>query len=229
MCGLVLLLPHGMEGQGPEHSSARLERFLQASAEDNWQVANCSTPANYFHILRRQMCRDFRKPLILMTPKSLLRHKLCVSKIEDFAENSSFHRVLWDNDHAELAKPKDIKRVVLCSGKVYYDLLQERRNRKIKDVYIMRVEQLYPFPDDVLAHELKQFDKADIVWCQEEHKNMGAWTYIAPRLDDVLASVKHKAGRVKYVGRDEAASPATGQLSKHNSQQEKLVDEALSF
>jgi len=224
MCGLVLLLPHGMEGQGPEHSSARLERFLQSSAEDNWQVANCTTPANYFHILRRQMCRDFRKPLILMTPKSLLRHKLCVSNFEDFAEGSSFHRVLWDHDQEELAKPKDIKRVVLCTGKVYYDLLQERRDRKINDIMLMRVEQLYPFPDDVLAEELAKYPNAEVVWCQEEHKNMGAWTFIDPRIEEVLKNSKHKAERASYVGREEAASPATGSLKVHNEQQAKLVE-----
>lgn len=229
MCGLVLMLPHGMEGQGPEHSSARLERFLQMSAEDNWQVANCTTPANYFHILRRQMCRDFRKPLILMTPKSLLRHKLCVSKMEEFTEGSSFHRVLWDNDHAELNSPKDIKRVVLCSGKVYYDLLQERRERKIKDVYIMRVEQFYPFPHDVLTQELAQYPNADIVWCQEETKNMGGWSFVEPLIEEVLTEIKHKAGRAKYAGRPAAASPATGSLKAHNAEQAKLVDEALSL
>lgn len=229
MCGLVLLLPHGMEGQGPEHSSARLERFLQASAEDNWQVANCTTPANYYHILRRQMCRDFRKPLILMTPKSLLRHKLCVSKMEDFTAGSTFHRVLWDDDKDELAKPKDIKRIVLCTGKVYYDLLEERRKRKIKNIILMRVEQLYPFPADVLKEELAPYSSAEVVWCQEEHKNMGAWSFINPRLENVLVEMKHKAGRPSYVGRDEAASPATGSLRIHNIQQTKLVDEALTL
>lgn len=229
MSGLVLLLPHGFEGQGPEHSSARLERFLQLSAEDNWQVANCSTPANYYHILRRQMCRDFRKPLILMTPKSLLRHKLCVSNFEDFAEGSSFHRVLWDHDRDDLAKPEDIKRVVLCSGKVYYDLLQERRDRKIKNVMIMRVEQLYPFPSDVLVEDLKPYKNADIVWCQEEPKNMGSWFFVEPEIEAVLGKLNHKAGRASYAGRAAAASPATGSLKTHNAEQAKLVDEALSL
>ncbi len=228
MSGLVLLLPHGMEGQGPEHSSARLERFLQASAEDNWQVANCTTPANYFHILRRQMCRDFRKPLVLMTPKSLLRHKLCVSQLEDFAESSSFHRILWDHDLDELAKPKDMKRVVLCSGKVYYDLLQERRDRKVKDVVLVRLEQLYPFPDESLTEELEKYPHADVVWCQEEAKNMGAWSFVEPEIETVLTRLKHKAKRASYVGRVAAASPATGSLKKHNAEQAKLVDEALS-
>ncbi len=227
MNGLVLMLPHGMEGQGPEHSSARPERFLQNCAEDNWQVANCSTPANYFHILRRQMCRDFRKPLILMTPKSLLRHKLCVSKMEEFAKGSSFHRVLWDDDKDALAKPKDIKRVVLCTGKVYYDLLQERRERKIDNVVLLRVEQLYPFPHDVLVKELSQYPNAQIVWCQEEHENFGYWNFVDRRIEKVLVEAKHKAGRPVYIGREEAASPATGSLKVHNAQQEKLVDEAL--
>lgn len=229
MCGLVLMLPHGMEGQGPEHSSARLERFLQASAEDNWQVANCTTPASLFHILRRQMCRNFRKPLILMTPKSLLRHKLCVSKIEDFAEGSSFHRVLWDDDRDELAKPKDMKRVVLCSGKVYFDLLQERRERKIKNITILRLEQFYPFPDKSLEEELAQYPNADIIWCQEEHKNMGGWHFVDRRLEAVLGAIKHKQSRPVYIGRDEAASPATGLLKNHNIQQAKLIDEALTL
>ncbi len=229
MCGLVLMLPHGMEGQGPEHSSARLERFLQASAEDNWQVANCTTPANYFHILRRQMCRDFRKPLILMTPKSLLRHKLCVSNMEDFSEGSSFHRIFEDHDKDELAKPKDIKRVILCTGKVYYDLLQERRDRKIKDIIFVRIEQLYPFPHDVLVEELSQYPNAEIVWCQEETQNMGAWNFVDRRIEGVLAEVKHKVGRPSYIGREAAASPATGSLTIHNAQQAKLVDEALTL
>ncbi len=229
MNGLVLMLPHGMEGQGPEHSSARPERFLQNSAEDNWQVANCTTPANYFHVLRRQMCRDFRKPLILMTPKSLLRHKLCVSKMEDFVEGSSFHRVLWDDDRDALATPEKIKRVVLCTGKVYYDLLEERRNRKIDDVMLMRLEQLYPFPHDVLVEELAQYPNAEIVWCQEEHQNFGYWNFVDRLIEGALRDAKHKAGRPVYIGRNEAASPATGSLRVHNIQQEKLVDEALSL
>ena len=229
MSGLVLLLPHGYEGQGPEHSSGRLERFLQLSAEDNWQVANCTTPANYFHILRRQMCRDFRKPLVLMTPKSLLRHKLCVSSIGDFTEGSSFHRVLWDHDMKELAKPKEIKRVILCSGKVYYDLLQERRDRGIKDVLILRLEQLYPFPDKALIEELGQYVNADIVWCQEEPKNMGAWFFVEPEIEEVLKQLQHKTARARYVGRLAAASPATGYAKQHATEQAKLVDEALSL
>lgn len=229
MSGLVMLLPHGYEGQGPEHSSARFERFLQACAEDNWQVANCTTPANYFHILRRQMVRDFRKPLVMMTPKSLLRHKLATSKTEEFVGNSTFHRFLWDDDHDALINKADkIKRVVLCTGKVYYDLLQERRDRGIEDVYIMRLEQLYPFPVEELAKELAPFKNAEVIWCQEEPKNQGAWTFVDPLIEEVLAQVKTKSGRAKYVGRVAAAAPATGIASRHAAEQAKLVDEALT-
>lgn len=224
-----MLLPHGFEGQGPEHSSARLERFLQNSAEDNWQVANCSTPANYFHILRRQMKRDFRKPLILMTPKSLLRHKLAVSDKKMFKDDSTFHRILWDDDADKLVKTKDIKRIVLCSGKVYYDLLQERRDRDIKDVMIMRVEQLYPFPYDALEYELGLSPNAEIIWCQEEPRNMGAWDYVDHKIERVLKAIDHKTKRPRYVGRKKAASPATGLLKRHNEEQAQLVNEALTL
>ncbi len=229
MSGLVMLLPHGMEGQGPEHSSARPERFLQNCAEDNWQIANCTTPANYFHILRRQMCRDFRKPLVIMTPKSLLRHKLATSPIEDFAEGTSFHRILWDHDRDTLAKPKDIKRVVLCTGKVYYDLLQERRDRKIDNIMLIRVEQLYPFPHKSLAEELKQYPNAEVIWCQEEPQNQGYWHFVDRRIEAVLTEIKHKAGRPRYVGRIDAAAPATGLLARHQAEQAKLVGEALTL
>lgn len=228
MSGLTLLLPHGYEGQGPEHSSARPERFLQMAAQDNWQVCSCTTPANYFHVLRRQMKREFRKPLILMTPKSLLRHKLAVSKKEDFITGSSFHRFLWDDDYQDLEVPEKIKRVVLCTGKVYYDLLQERRERGIKDVYIMRIEQLYPFPEDDLAKDLEKFKNADIVWCQEEPRNQGYWYFVNEEIEDTLQKISHKAGRPKYVGRVAAAAPATGLLSRHLEEQKKLVDEALT-
>ncbi|HEY8191100.1 MAG TPA: 2-oxoglutarate dehydrogenase E1 component, partial [Alphaproteobacteria bacterium] len=229
MSGLTMLLPHGYEGQGPEHSSARLERFLQMSAEDNWQVLNCTTPANYFHALRRQMRRDFRKPLIIVTPKSLLRHKLAVSPKEEFLSGSSFHRFLWDSDREDMAPKKEIKRIVLCSGKVYYDLLEERRARKIKNVAIVRVEQLYPFPSRALGDELKEFPNADIVWCQEEPRNMGSWFYVGEKIENVLIDIKHKAGRPQYAGRPEAASPATGLLKRHQDEQAKLVDDALSI
>lgn len=228
MSGLTLLLPHGYEGQGPEHSSARPERFLQMAAEDNWQVCNCTTPANYFHVLRRQMKREFRKPLILMTPKSLLRHKLAVSQKSDFTTGSSFHRFLWDDDHESLATGRDVKRVILCSGKIYYELLQERRERGIKDVHIMRVEQLYPFPKDDLAKDLEQFTKADIIWCQEEPRNQGAWWFVNPEIEETLVEISHAASRPKYVGRNEAAAPATGLHSRHVEQQSKIIDEALT-
>lgn len=228
MSGLVMLLPHGSEGQGPEHSSARPERFLQLSGEDNWQVCNITTPANYFHSLRRQMQRTFRKPLIIMTPKSLLRHKLCVSKAEDFTGNSSFHRVLWDDDRHELVEGKKVKRVVLCTGKVYYDLLEERRVRGTKDVAIIRLEQLYPFPDDALEEELKPYPNAEVVWCQEEPYNQGYFFFVDRLIEDVLIKMKRKHTRPTYVGRAVAAAPATGINSRHVAEQKKLVDEALT-
>lgn len=229
MSGLVMLLPHGYEGQGPEHSSARPERFLELSAEDNWQVTNITTPANYFHALRRQLCRDFRKPLINMSPKSLLRHKLAVSELAEFGPGTSFHRVLWDSDRDTLAKPKDIKRIILCTGKVYYDLLQERRERKINDVMILRLEQLYPFPHKTLVEELKNYPNADVIWCQEEPQNQGYWHFVDRRIEGVLTEVKHKAARPKFVGRIDAAAPATGILARHQAEQTKLINEALSI
>ncbi|MEL6216465.1 MAG: 2-oxoglutarate dehydrogenase E1 component, partial [Pseudomonadota bacterium] len=210
MSGLVMLLPHGYEGQGPEHSSARLERYLQSSAEDNWQVANCTTPANYFHILRRQLRRKFRKPLILMTPKSLLRHKRVVSKLTDMAPDTTFHRVLWDHadprdraaDAVVTLKPDaEIKRVVLCTGKVYYDLYETREEEAIDDVYLLRVEQLYPFPARSLIEELGRFKNAEFVWCQEEPRNMGAWQYIEPNIEWVLGHIDARHGRARYAGR----------------------------
>ena len=234
MSGLVMLLPHGFEGQGPEHSSARLERFLQMCGQDNWIVANCTTPANYFHILRRQLHRSFRKPLVLMTPKSLLRHKGCVSTTEDFVTGSSFHRVLWDdaqkgNSETKLVKDDKIKRVVMCSGKVYYDLLEERDARGIDDVYLLRIEQFYPFPAISLVKELERFKGADMVWCQEEPKNQGAWNFIEPNIEWVLSRIKAKFSRPRYVGRATSASPATGLASVHKAQQQALVDEALTI
>jgi len=234
MSGLVMLLPHGFEGQGPEHSSARLERYLQLSAEDNWIVANCTTPANYFHILRRQLHRSFRKPLILMTPKSLLRHKLCVSKLSEMAEGSSFHRVLWDdaeygNSETRLAKDEKIRRVVLCAGKVYFDLLAERDARGIGDVYLMRLEQFYPFPALSLTRELARFRNADVVWCQEEPKNQGAWFFVEPNIEWVLGRIGARVGRPIYAGRPASASPATGLASQHKTEQTALVDAALTI
>lgn len=233
MSGLVMLLPHGYEGQGPEHSSARLERYLQLCAEDNMQVANCSTPANYFHILRRQLKRDFRKPLILMTPKSLLRHRRAVSTLEEMAAGSTFHRLLWDdaqylpNEKIKLVADDKIRRVVLCSGKVYYDLYEEREKRGIDDVYLLRVEQLYPVPVKALVSELSRFRKAEVVWCQEEPKNMGAWFFIEPYLEWVLAQTNAKAKRVRYAGRSASAATATGQMSKHLAQLQAFLNDAL--
>ena len=234
MSGLVMLLPHGYEGQGPEHSSARLERFLQMCAQDNMIVANCTTPANYFHILRRQVHRSFRKPLILMTPKSLLRHKLAVSKLEEMGPDSSFHRVLWDdaqygNSETKLAADDKIKRVVLCSGKVYYDLLAERDERGIDDVYLIRLEQFYPFPAQSLSKELARFENAAVVWCQEEPKNQGAWFFVEPNIEWVLTRIKAKHTRPIYAGRSAAASPATGLASQHKAEQAALVDAALTI
>ncbi|GAA6209545.1 2-oxoglutarate dehydrogenase E1 component [Cognatishimia sp. WU-CL00825] len=234
MSGLTVLLPHGFEGQGPEHSSARLERFLQMCGGDNWIVANCTTPANYFHILRRQLHRSFRKPLIMMTPKSLLRHKMAVSKTEEFTDGSSFHRVLWDdaqygNSDAKLVKDDKIKRVVMCSGKVYYDLLEERDARGIDDIYLMRIEQFYPFPAISLVKELERFKGAEMVWCQEEPKNQGAWTFIEPNIEWVLGRIKAKNTRPIYVGRQASASPATGLASQHKAQQAALVNDALTI
>ncbi|MXU64516.1 2-oxoglutarate dehydrogenase E1 component [Oceanomicrobium pacificus] len=233
MSGLVMLLPHGYEGQGPEHSSARLERFLQMSAGDNWIVANCTTPANYFHILRRQLHRSFRKPLVLMTPKSLLRHKLAVSKLDEMSTGSSFHRVLWDdaqygNSDLELVADEKIKRVVICSGKVYYDLLEERDARGLTDTYLLRLEQFYPFPAHSLTKELSRFKDAKIVWCQEEPKNQGGWSFVEPNIEWVLNRIKAKHGRPVYAGRSAAASPATGLAREHKQQQEALVNDALT-
>jgi 2-oxoglutarate dehydrogenase E1 component len=227
MSGLVMLLPHGYEGQGPEHSSARLERYLQLCAEDNMQVVNATTPANYFHVLRRQLHRAFRKPLIMMTPKSLLRHKSAVSKLSEFGPGTSFHRVLWD-DRPNLDE-KQIKRVVICSGKVYYDLLQAAEDRDQKDVYIMRLEQLYPFPAKALAAELARFPGAEMVWCQEEPKNMGSWSFVGSEIEAVMEQIGSKQPRLKYAGRPAAASPATGLFKRHVKEQNKLVSEALTI
>ena len=234
MSGLVCLLPHGYEGQGPEHSSARLERFLQMCAEDNMQVANCTTPANYFHILRRQLNRDFRKPLILMTPKSLLRHKRAVSRLDEMAEGTSFHRVLWDDaqylkgEKIKLAKDNKIRRVVLCTGKVYYDLYEEREKRGIDDVYLLRVEQLYPFPLKALVTELSRFKNADIVWCQEEPKNMGSWSFVEPYLAWVLEQATSKVKRPRYAGRPASAATATGLMSTHLAQLNAFLEEVFA-
>jgi len=233
MSGLVCLLPHGYEGQGPEHSSARLERFLQMCAEDNMQVANCTTPANYFHILRRQLKREIRKPLILMTPKSLLRHKRAVSRLDELAEGTSFHRILFDdaevlpNETIKLAPDNKIRRVILCSGKVYYDLYEEREKRGINDIYLMRIEQLYPVPMKALVQELVRFKGAEMVWCQEEPRNMGAWHFIEPYLEWVLTQINATHKRPRYAGRAASAATATGLMSKHLAQLKAFMDEAL--
>ena len=231
MSGLVLLLPHGYEGQGPEHSSARIERYLQLCAEENMIVANCTTPANYFHILRRQLLRDFRKPLIMFTPKSLLRNKQCTSRMKDFTDDV-FHRVLLDDGetkHKEkfLVEDDKIKKVILCSGKVYYDLLSERDSNKKLDIYIIRLEQLYPFPAKALTPIISRFKNADFIWCQEEPKNMGPWNTMERYIDWCLTKAKCEKNKVKYVGRSPAASTATGLMSKHQKQQKMLIDSAL--
>jgi len=235
MSGLVLLLPHGYEGQGPEHSSARLERFLQMCAEDNLIVANCTTPANYFHVLRRQLHRPFRKPLILMTPKSLLRHKRAVSNLEDMATGSSFHRVMVDGAEAGCdvggvtLKPDDqITRVILCSGKVYFDLVDARAKAGRDDVYLLRLEQLYPWPIQSLRKELGRFKNAEMVWCQEEPKNMGAWMFVDPWLELTLERMKVKAKRGRYVGRPASASTAAGLMSRHLKELEAFLAEAFA-
>lgn len=228
MSGLVMLLPHGYEGQGPEHSSARMERYLQLCGEDNMQVANCTTPANYYHILKRQLCREFRKPLVIMTPKSLLRHKDCVSNIEDFTGKSTFHRVLYNWD--VIKDPKKVKRVVCCSGKVYYDLLQKVQEEKINDVALVRLEQLYPFPDEPILEEFARYpDDAEVIWCQEEPKNMGSWNFVLPYFIEMLQKKKGKQLLPTYCGRAEAASPATGFGQVHVAQQNKIVCDALGI
>ena len=235
MSGLVMLLPHGYEGQGPEHSSARLERYLQSCAEDNMQVVNVSTPANYFHALRRQMHRPFRKPLVVMTPKSLLRHKKAVSKLTEMAEGSSFHRVLWDDAEinpaltsTKLKSDDQIRRVIMCSGKVYYDLLEDREKRGIDDVYLLRLEQFYPWPVKSVTKELSRFKNAELVWCQEEPKNMGAWTFVDPWIELTLAKMKIKAKRARYVGRPASASTAAGLMSRHVKELETFLGEAFA-
>ncbi len=233
MSGLVCLLPHGYEGQGPEHSSARLERYLQLCAEDNMQVANCTTPANYFHILRRQIQRDFRKPLILMTPKSLLRHKRAVSSLDEMGPGSSFHRLLWDDaqtssgEKIKLVPDSKIRRVVISSGKVYYDLYDEREKRGIDDIYLLRIEQLYPFPTKALMTELSRFKDAEIVWCQEEPRNMGGWVFVDIFLEWVLNQIGAKYRRARYAGRPASASTAVGQMSQHLTQLKQFLEDAL--
>lgn len=217
LSGLVMLLPHGYEGQGPEHSSARLERFLQACAENNIQVCNLTTPAQLFHVLRRQMKREFKKPLIIMSPKSLLRHKDCVSKVADFTDEE-FWSIL---DDKEVTKKK-VKRIVLCSGKVYYDLKAYRTEHKRDETALIRIEQFYPLHSDLMQRIFAKYPKdVELVWCQEEPQNMGGWTFMMPRLFEVLGKMP------RYAGRRAAASPAVGSLAKHKREQQKLVEDAF--
>jgi len=233
--GLVMLLPHGYEGQGPEHSSARLERFLQLCSNDNMQVMNCTTPANYFHALRRQMHRDFRKPLIIMTPKSLLRNRYCVSNLEDFSKDNSFHRILWDHaidpkskGFIKLKKNSEIKKVIMCSGKIYFDLLNAREKLKKDDVVIFRIEQLYPFPAKTLVKELRVYAKnAKFYWCQEEPKNMGAWFSVRDYIQWTLETINANNKEISYIGRSPDASPATGYAKRHISQQQEIIKEVF--
>jgi 2-oxoglutarate dehydrogenase E1 component len=227
MSGLVLLLPHGYEGQGPEHSSARIERYLQLCAERNMYVCNLTTPANYFHTLRRQLHRNFRKPLIVFEPKSLLRHKLAVSPLADFSEGTRFQYVIPEID--DIAPPEQVRRVAICSGKVYYDLLAERRAKDIKDVALIRLEQIYPFPENSLARALAPYANADVVWCQEEPENMGCWCFVDRRIEKVLGRLDMKVRRPVYVGREAAASPATGLAKTHMAQQARLVATVLGI
>jgi 2-oxoglutarate dehydrogenase E1 component len=218
--GIVLLLPHGYEGQGPEHSSARIERFLQECAEDNIQVCNLTTAAQYFHVLRRQMKRDFIKPLIVATPKSLLRAKYASSPAEEFL-HGRFEEVLGS---PEAGLADNVKRIVFCSGKVYYDLLKYRSERKIEDAALIRIEQLYPLAEKKLREMLKPYPKnAKFVWCQEEPENMGAWTFIEPRLRTLFCT------EIAYAGREASASPAVGALARHKREQARLVADAFSI
>jgi 2-oxoglutarate dehydrogenase E1 component len=229
MSGLVMLLPHGMEGQGPEHSSARLERFLQLCAEDNLQVVNITSPANFFHALRRQVKRNFRKPLIVMSPKSLLRHKLNISRLNEMGPGTGFCRIIPEID--TLQEDSEIKRIILCSGKVYFDLLEARRQQNIKDVVIIRVEQLYPWPRGSITEQISKYSNADVVWSQEEPSNQGSWHFVSDRLNYILSNLDQKTKRrrnVIYVGRRASASPATGALKIHNKEQAFLIDQALN-
>lgn len=220
MSGLVMLLPHGFEGQGPEHSSARLERFLQLCARDNIQVANCTTPASLFHILRRQMKRSFRKPLVIMSPKSLLRHKLAISDLAEFGKDTKFKLVIPETKKEIAAK--DVKKVILCTGKIYYDLYEKREELKRNDIAIVRLEQIYPFPKFSVADELKKYPNAEVIWCQEEHENMGAYYFVDPRLEKVLKSINHKCTRATYIGRNRSASPAVGYMKLHTKENAEL-------
>ena len=225
--GLVLLLPHGYEGQGPEHSSARLERFLQLCANDNIQVCNITTPANYFHVLRRQMLRPFRKPLVIMTPKSLLRHPKAKSSASEFMGEQHFMRIKSDLKSID---DKKVRRLVLCSGKVSYELMEKRDEEGLEDVSIVRIEQLYPFPGEPLAARLKRMTGLEeVIWCQEEPRNNGAWFFVESQIEQALSDAGHDGMRPRYAGRDASASPATGLAKRHQEQQEALVAAALGL
>jgi 2-oxoglutarate dehydrogenase E1 component len=226
MSGVVMLLPHGYEGQGPEHSSARIERYLQLCAEDNIQVCNLTTAANYFHTLRRQIHRNFRKPLVIFTPKSLLRAREVMSRLDDMAPGTSFHRVIGESE--AIAEDDAVRRVVLCSGKAYFDLAKARANNGADRVALVRIEQLYPFPFTSLAKVLQRYRNAEVFWCQEEPQNMGAWNFIERRVEHVLADLEIAAKRPRFAGRAEAASPATGLHKRHVEEQAHLVADALS-
>mmetsp|Transcript_39818 Transcript_39818/g.62938 ORF Transcript_39818/g.62938 Transcript_39818/m.62938 type:complete len:333 (+) Transcript_39818:2180-3178(+) len=245
--GLVLLLPHGYDGQGPEHSSARLERFLAMTdspikvadlsslekrqeyvKEANWQVCNVTSPANYFHLLRRQIHRPFRKPLCLMSPKNLLRHPLCQSSLSEFTDTELFTRVYPETFPDEINAPKDVRKVVFCSGKIYYELLEHRREHKIKDVAIVRVEQLAPFPFDLVNNVLDEYPTSEVVWCQEEPENMGAWHYLFFQMRETMKNSSCLATEPSYVGRRPAASPATGSNAVHLKEQKAIIEGALA-
>ena len=225
MSGLTLLLPHGHEGQGPEHTSSRLERFLQMCAEDNIQVANCTSPANYFHLLRRQLLRNFRKPLIILTPKSTLRHKKNVSSKDYFINGSTFHRVL--RNEITNKEEKKINRIIICSGKLYFELQDYIEQSQKQNVFILRLEQIYPFPYDVFSKELKRFIDCEVLWCQEEPKNMGAYGFVKRRIESVMKQINMKQEKLLYVGRRAAASPATGVFDRHLANQKNILRLAI--
>ena len=214
-----------MKARGPEHSSARPERFLQLCSKDNMQVVNCTTPASIFHALRRQMHRNFRKPLIVMSPKSLLRHKLAISSLDDIKEGTTFQKII--PEISKLAPASKIRKVILCTGKIYYDLFERREKLGINDIAIIRVEQLYPFPLSELENELKQYPNAQIAWCQEEHENMGYFYFVDPRIEKVLKNIKQKKQRAVYIGRDRSASPAVGYKKLHDKETEQLLNDAF--
>ncbi|MCV3769621.1 MAG: 2-oxoglutarate dehydrogenase E1 component, partial [Wolbachia pipientis] len=222
--GIVLLLPHGYEGQGPEHSSARIERFLQLCGEDNIQVVNCSTPANYFHVLRRQIHRDFRKPLVVFTPKSLLRHKKAVSNLSDF---KGMFLVVTPERRMGLVSDDKIRKAIICSGKVYYDIIEACEVQKINNIVVIRLEQFYPFPFDKLRNELGKYKNAEVIWCQEEPKNMGGWFFVNPLIEEVLLDLDIQAKRPECIARPAAASPACGYASVHIQQQEEILKQVI--